>query len=708
MRKPWSFGEVFVLRHAGFPFDWLEELGVSEATRHAVDALLVDERDGGKCAAAEAAYEADRAELRRRLHARACDEGIQEAVFLSSPDVFENVWSRYVEGGPPSEDADGRRTERTVYAYLQRLCAKNETTSFFGPMGYGAIAGDDDAIEFVAADPSRRRTTVAYWAAEALAAAIAAEPSLFRALPMRQSPLFRVDFAACTARCDALGRHEALSPDEVLLLQALQGACDAPVLAKALDREVEWVEAVAMKLFGRGVLLRRLWFPSDAADPLAALREAVEQLPVVPTRTRWLADLDHLDALRAKFGVAPLGRRRQLLGEIEALFTELTGMPARRAGGRLYTDRLVLNEEASSPVRLRIGAAAAQRLLGAISPMLDRCALQGDALQCDAAQRITAEAGDGPRQWSLLGYAARFRHLAPCGAPPTRIEVPPHTRVAALPETVGVPAGPARFALPDVSLGRRPDGTFHPVLSSMHHHLLTRGWLFAFHPDPARVRMAERWIDASPVPLVELATGRHNKGYYSFPGARAAHAAAELVGSAAPILPASEWNVTLDDGRPTLRAPDGTACLLYLPLADLTLHAPFTALASPPVVFAPLRAPGAHTPRFDVEGATYQRERWTLPVDGWKSLRGFALFVAVQRARRTLGLPRFTFARVPGERKPFLVDADSPFAVELLKHMARDAKDIVLEEMLPSPDQLWLRDARGRYTFEIRIQAERR
>jgi hypothetical protein len=61
---------------------------------------------------------------------------------------------------------------------------------------------------------------------------------------------------------------------------------------------------------------------------------------------------------------------------------------------------------------------------------------------------------------------------------------------------------------------------------------------------------------------------------------------------------------------------------------------------------------------------------------------------------------------VAGERKPFLVDTTSPFALELLRHHARGGL-AHLEEMSPGPDELWLRDARGRYTFELRIQATR-
>jgi len=59
------------------------------------------------------------------------------------------------------------------------------------------------------------------------------------------------------------------------------------------------------------------------------------------------------------------------------------------------------------------------------------------------------------------------------------------------------------------------------------------------------------------------------------------------------------------------------------------------------------------------------------------------------------------------ERKPFLLDTASPFAHELLRHLVRDGGAIGFEEMFPTPEGLFLRDSRGRYTFELRMQAER-
>jgi hypothetical protein len=752
--RPWTFGDIFVLRHPGFPFDWLEELGISSEVQLEVAALLEREHDlaaaaGGVNAKvgratataidldrpppvppdasgewatchlawvaqrrrAESAFRSDRSRLQRRLHELASDEKVQEAVFLSSPDVFDNVWSRYVENGPRDDGADARRTERLVYSYLQRLCAKNETTSFFGPMGYGEIAGDDDAIEILPAEPPRRTTFVAYWAVEALASAVATEPELWSALPLRKNPLFVIDEVAGDARCEPLDRVEPLSPQHLRLLAGVSRSSHAPAIAEFLHEDLAWVESVAMSLLVKGVLVRRVWFRSDQPDSLANLRSALEALTACPARSRWLANLKQLDALRAEFESATLFGRRELLRTMELFFTQLSRTPARRAGGRLYTDRLILNEEASSPFRMRIGRAAAARLAASLSPAFDTCAAHGEELQREAVRRVVAALEGVPSPIGFLRYATLARGVTMDLRSEPRAGLG-DAHVIDLDEGVGdVPQAGPRFALPDLCLGRSPDGSIHPILSGMHHQLLTPGWLFAFHAESSRVeRMAANWMSAyATMPLAELATGRHNKGYYSFPGPRVAHAPAELErgGVDQPVFAASECSIAIEDGHPILREPDGGQILLYLPLADLTLHAPFMALSTPPVVFAPVRTVGCHTPRLDRGAATYQREQWEVTLDSWKNLSGFALFAAMQRVRARHGLPRFVFADVPAERKPFLVDTRCPFAVDLLKHLSPGAHAVTLEEMLPSPDELWLRDERGRYTFELRIQAQR-
>lgn len=65
------------------------------------------------------------------------------------------------------------------------------------------------------------------------------------------------------------------------------------------------------------------------------------------------------------------------------------------------------------------------------------------------------------------------------------------------------------------------------------------------------------------------------------------------------------------------------------------------------------------------------------------------------------------FASLGGEHKPQYVDFDSYACVRLLETAVRKSEStVVLTEMLPGPDQLWLRDGGHRYVTELTVQLD--
>ena len=78
----------------------------------------------------------------------------------------------------------------------------------------------------------------------------------------------------------------------------------------------------------------------------------------------------------------------------------------------------------------------------------------------------------------------------------------------------------------------------------------------------------------------------------------------------------------------------------------------------------------------------------------------------VERAaafREAHRLPRRVFLRSPTEVKPLYLDWHSPILLDLLARLSRQAPWLSFSEMLPGPDELWLRDAKGaRYVCELR------
>ena len=116
-----------------------------------------------------------------------------------------------------------------------------------------------------------------------------------------------------------------------------------------------------------------------------------------------------------------------------------------------------------------------------------------------------------------------------------------------------------------------------------------------------------------------------------------------------------------------------------------------------------------HTPRVTIDGLVVCRESWCLPAEEVGFARAASplnRFLEARRWVRREGLPRFVFARVSSELKPYYVDFESPIYVENLARAVRLSTTVALTEMLPTPDQCWLRDAAGRrYTGEFRLVA---
>ena len=111
------------------------------------------------------------------------------------------------------------------------------------------------------------------------------------------------------------------------------------------------------------------------------------------------------------------------------------------------------------------------------------------------------------------------------------------------------------------------------------------------------------------------------------------------------------------------------------------------------------------------------RETWRVPADELEFVRELdeaRRFVEARAWHSRRGLPRHTFVKLPSEQKPFYVDFESPLCVNMLANAVRrfmhaegGAERLVqVSEMLPTLEQLWLRDAQGRgYTAELRLTA---
>lgn len=760
-KQQWKLGDIFVLRHAGFPFDWLERLGWSDAVLQAADQVLAEEErlitmareaqgqrsaarvvealhqghDPGistkgmpEWSAALAQWQAARqtlteiyiteyARLRAELYTLASDDLIQDAVFLSNPAVYENTWQRFLASPQRPDNAHWRRIERTVYTYLQRFCGKNETTSFFGPMGYGEVYGneDDNTFEVQIVTKRQRRTFLSFWAVNELTRVINRERDFRLHLPLRWNTLYTLDNGV--ARSTALEREIPLDEETMSFLQAHQDNASLAMTAAASG--IARSDKIVAPLLKAGVLLFGIVVPADTFETLQTLHDAVAALPASQRRTSWLERLDGLRVLLERFATSSGAERRETLDALEKAFTAYTGLPARRGEGQIYADRLVIYEEASSQFAVRVGRQVAENLARQLSGGLELSAAYGENVQNEYHRQMLQLLGER-ESMNFLRYAMEARpdgEIKSQFSPLPVLEIGETTEraVTLAPDLYGTSTSGGRYALPDVCImAPSPDaiarGQYHIMLGRVHHHLLLWSWLSTFYPNrDVYDQVACTWLKQEPTAqaIIGLELSRRNKAFYSFPGRRIVMPSVSLMDSQHEVISAGDLKVVAHNGKLELHTPEGQRVYLYLALADYPTYPPFGVLAHPLVFHVPMKASGQHIPRLYVGESIYQRERWIINTDHLANLHGVDLLLAIQRERHLKGWPRFVFARLASERKPHLIDLASPFGHELLRHLHQDNVSITLEEMVPGPDELWLHDEKGRYTCELRMQVER-
>lgn len=151
-------------------------------------------------------------ERRASLLQLASDPRIQEAILLSSPQMLDRGVLGYIRSSRPDErPAKIRSLERQLVTYVQRFGAKNETTSFFGPITYGRFGlrpssfGPDDVERL-----GERTVFTAYWVVRAIADMISAEPEIRAHLQPLVSPLVQLSAESTSTRVVArvAGRKE--------------------------------------------------------------------------------------------------------------------------------------------------------------------------------------------------------------------------------------------------------------------------------------------------------------------------------------------------------------------------------------------------------------------------------------------------------------------------------------------------------------------
>lgn len=633
--------------------------------------------------------ELDAADVTTAVEAIRADPRFGEAVACSSPPAYRDL----------GRGSKGARIRRQIASYAQRLAAKSETMSFFGPINYADLRRElgPSAVSWGGHQPLLARE--AHTAARVLDA------------------LMDIAIDNDDVLATSVPRRTMLTGPMTGLLGEADGTRTVREIATAAGVPIPEAAAVVRA----GTRARRVTIdlipPASEVDPWGWLERRLGER----ADQEGFAELNTLvktvRELLLAYPLAPPAEKLRVQAELDSL------LETHQEGGRsrFYNDRVVIHEAAAGTVKMTVRGELAEDISAGVTPALDLLARQADltrqrtnrALAEHLGARtvplitVLREAADLPVQVDdgLTDLVADAVVVAGPGA--NTVDLRDHiadwaTDVDA-PILCSIDVLPAVADLADYRAGHTP-----LVLGDIHDAALLTPWALRFHPAQTAA-LAGR--DAAVVAALGShravnVISRRNTGLppLEFPGV-----ALELGGTVAD--PRRE-RVGLD--ALVVRSDGHQAVLLdrERPEEPLLFHngelesGVHTALALPRVR-RPVLPDLPYVPRLTVGNIVLARRAWTVPSDavprpGPKRGEEHRL-LAMARFCAERGLPTRFFAKSPAERKPIFVDTATPALLDALVRLAGTTERLSVTEVLPTPEQAWLRDGPLRFAAELRV-----
>ncbi|MEV5501216.1 hypothetical protein AB0M50_38060 [Nonomuraea fuscirosea] len=425
-------------------------------------------------------------------------------------------------------------------------------------------------------------------------------------------------------------------------------------------------------------------------------------------------------------GEPPSARRveelSELLGQYPAASPDVKLAVQRRietlTGLGRRDERPVVHEAAAGTLRVTAGGGLAADLRGRVPRVLDLLAEEAELTRTRTNRLVAERLGAGTFELAEVLRATGDLRIDHSDRLSRRIaalvrDEPAGVRSLDLAGLLDEPVPPAVPVLcsADVmvaaaSLEAFEEGVTPLILDRLHDSVLLTPWATQFHEDGAAClagRDAEIKRALSGCTVLNVISHRSDGA----PPSELPGPVLELGGATAD--PARR-RIGLDelyvhsDGRRAILYAKGTKepLLLHNGEHDTALH---TALALPRIRL-PRLGDLPRVPRLTWDNVVISRRRWQVGRASFEAL-GLAdddrgLLVAAARLRQVHDLPAAFYARSGRDREPFYVDTRSPALLEGLARLAAAADRVTMTEVLPGPDECWLRDGDQRFAAELR------
>jgi hypothetical protein len=754
----WWVWKQVVLRSAGFPAHRVTTLGDARLARVA-DAVV---RSRAPEAVADIDFDTEFALATTRLAEAvrewARDDAFREAVTWQNPRFVVDCLDRIEDGSP--RNWRYRRREAAVASYVQRYTTKNDTIGFFGPVGW---AEWDVSTTGIRVRPGSglirdRRVYFEQWAVDELARALARRAEVRPGVPPRRIPayLYLDDQVVRQA-----GQRVPLSAEESHVLRLCDGVRTVHHIGRRLQADglvAVWqrLPDILRGLEDRGVVRMDLGGPIESY-PERRLESRLRHLPDGCARDKALRDLDELVQAREEVAAAAGAPARlgAAIGALHERFEARAVTPATRLHGQTYAGRTVVYEDTVRDLEVRLGADLLAAAGEPLALVLDSARWLAARVGSDYLDRFNElywrkreRTGD---EWvplgGLLALATRDLYTAR-GAPPlvaaataelqrrwaNVLRAPPDARrhrvhardIADLVQrsfqSESPPWAGARVHSPDLMIAARSAeaanrGEYAVVLGELHvaFNTVESRNLVAHSADPARLLAMAETVGAGRVVVVAPREWPQVNSRTCPPTAllspRFTYVAIsddDTSNLPGPVLPLGGLEVGPGSGGLAVRCPgSGREFRLAEVVGDY--------LSGVAVNGFRIMPPEHHTPRVMIDRLVVARETWRMPPGEceWAfETDERRRFLRMRRWVHDLGLPRQVFLSVATEVKPVYVDFTSIALTSLVARLIRRAAQVdaagllVLSEMYPNTDELWLVDAAGAaYTSELRLVA---
>ena len=395
MSAGYRVAPIFLIRMAGLPFDILTRLATQNASACARELLVrkkdstrkFDSPDFDNCLKEELANA-------RMALLRAAKEKLPQYFVFSSGEV-QNLLRGAEQESLPARNNRAAGRERHLLLYLQRIAAKNDTFSEFGPSSWGIAQSQDFAIHFsVDSTALGREVFLERWTAHAIAAALNADPAVRPELSPRLHPNGRIEGDAFI--CSVSGEIIPIDP----VTKAIVDRCDGESPAYSLGVDLAVLEKLAAQNIVRWEAEVRALEP-HAFDVLVS---EITRWRDNPTRKKWLDLLQPLATLRTKFAsTTDSSTRGEIMQQARRRLDEM-GVVAQSSQRFLYNASNPIGEDCSLVSHFSISEKMIDEVAREAEPWID--------LWRDAYAYIASRVAAGLR--SLLQTAPVKDGRLPC------------------------------------------------------------------------------------------------------------------------------------------------------------------------------------------------------------------------------------------------------------------------------------------------------